>query len=235
MAAGAQQERAAGRVRHRGHGGGASGCSRAGTGEEPGERLQASPTATAACMATMPGFASGSPSAARKPSTPNAANPNAAAAKRRTARIPSPAPNARAASTTTTSRASLSLVPNRATTKSLAPGGWRSMTCWPTAATSEVAPGSNAATSSEMPRARPAAATPAAAARTRFAARRAGMPGCSVDAEVLTASWCTSPVTFACRRPGRFRTAREISRGGASAPSSVRRAARRPAAARTPP
>ena len=46
-----------------------------------------------------------------------------------------------ATATMSTSRASLSLVPNRPTTKSLAPGGWRSMTTWPTAATSDVAPG----------------------------------------------------------------------------------------------
>ncbi len=46
-----------------------------------------------------------------------------------------------ATATMNSSRASLSLVPNRVTTKSFAPGGWRSMTTWPTAATSDVAPG----------------------------------------------------------------------------------------------
>ena len=50
------------------------------------------------------------------------------ASNERRARMPRSAPIATAASTTTTSRASLSFVPNRATTKSLAPGGCRSMT-----------------------------------------------------------------------------------------------------------
>ena len=113
------------------------------------------------------------------------------------------APNASDARTTTTSRATLSFVPNSATTRSLAPAGCRSMTTWPTAATSEVAPGNSAAINSDTPRATAAAATPAAAASTRDVVERAETAGPSVDAEVLTASWCTGLVTFACRAPPR--------------------------------
>ena len=60
----------------------------------------------------------------------------------------------------------MSFVPKRATTKSFAPGGWRSMTTWPTAATSEVAPGRIPAISSDTPSAVSVATAPAIAART---------------------------------------------------------------------
>ena len=107
----------------------------------------------------------GSPSAARKPRTPNAPKASDAMSDRRVARIPRPAPMRSATRTMTISRASLSLVPNRPTTNSLAPGGWMSMTTWPTAATSEVAPGSRPARSSEVPRAAATATAPPTAAR----------------------------------------------------------------------
>ena len=71
--------------------------------------------------------------------------PRAATVYRRAATTPRPAPiSERDRTTMRSSSASLSLVPKRATTKSLAPGGWRSMTTWPTAATSDVAPGEQA-------------------------------------------------------------------------------------------
>ena len=69
-----------------------------------------------------------------------------------------------ATTTMSTSRASLSFVPKRLTTMSFAPGGWRSMTTWPTAATSEVAPGRRPASSSETPSADATARIPASAA-----------------------------------------------------------------------
>ncbi len=131
------------------------------------------PAAIATWSTTIAGLASGSPVAATKPTTPNAANPSAASGNDRVAMRPRSAPKPSEARTTTTSSASLSLVPNRATTKSLAPGGWRSITTWPTAATSDAAPGSSPAISSEMPRARPAETAPAAAAMLRDT-RRAG-------------------------------------------------------------
>ena len=94
-----------------------------------------------------------------------------------------------------TSRASLSFVPNRATTKSLAPGGWRSMTTWPMAATSDVAPASRPASSSETPSAA-AVATPGDAAppesrpRTSSSGRRARW---AVLAVVLTGRIIAAP------------------------------------------
>ena len=92
---------------------------------------------------------------------------------RRRATTPSTAPRTSATTTMNSSRASLSFVPNRATTKSLAPGGWRSMTTWPTAATSDVAPASRPASSSETPSAAAVATIPATgAAQSRRAGRR---------------------------------------------------------------
>jgi hypothetical protein len=121
--------------------------------------------ATTTWMATMAGFASGCPMAATKPTTPKAMKPTAATAKRRRPTTPRPAPMATEARTTTISRASLSFVPKRATTRSLAPGGCRSMTTCPTAATNDVAPGRNAASSSDTPSDTKAATAPTSAAR----------------------------------------------------------------------
>ena len=59
------------------------------------------------------------------------------------------------------SSASLSLVPNRATTKSFAPGGWRSMIVWPTAAISDDPGDSTPEISSLTPSATAAPISPA--------------------------------------------------------------------------
>ena len=146
-----------------------------------------SPTATAAWAATKAGLASGSPRAAAKPSTPNAANPAAAsgeATDREDAedRHRTPATRGRRRPRAPPCRSS-----RRARRRSpWRPAGCRSMTTWPTAATSEVAPGSSAAINSDTPRATAAAATPAAAASTARRRRtcrkrpgRASMRRCS--------------------------------------------------------
>ena len=167
------------------------------------------PTATeiAAETAVIAGDDSGSRRVARKPMTPNSAKPIEARPISVRARIPRPAPMASATMTMNTSSASLSLVPNRPTMRSLAPGGWRSMTSWPMPATSEPAPARRPARSSEVPRAAAAAAMPPMAARDLVViVRRAWQPR----------------VTARCRRrpePG---------------PGPARPAARRPAAGRTP-
>ena len=66
------------------------------------------------------------------------------------------------------SNASLSLSPNRATMKSLAPGGWSEITRAPMAPMIEPALPSSAATSSPTPIAIAAAAIPHAAHDTRL-------------------------------------------------------------------
>src|SRR5262245_13217431 len=117
------------------------------------------------------------------------------------------------------SSASLSFVPNSETTKSFAPGGWRSTTTWPMDEMSEVAPGSSPPSSSEVPSAAAVATTPAiAAAASPDSVRRAvpaagGTPAAEV-VEVLTRSSSGLPVTFACHgppvrggRPARYRSA----------------------------
>ncbi len=65
-----------------------------------------------------------------------------------------------------TLRASLSFVPKRLTTKSLAPGGWRSMARVPIAMTSEGAPGIRPAMSSLTAIETPAETAPAIAGAT---------------------------------------------------------------------
>src|SRR4051794_15764936 len=117
--------------------------------------------------------------------------------------MPSSAPRTRATTTMNSSRASLSLVPNRLTTKSLAPGGWRSMMTWPTAAISEVAPGSTPASSSEAPSATPVATSPAIAARaSRPDETDRVVAGAGEDVVVvLTRPSSAVGVTFACRHP----------------------------------
>jgi hypothetical protein len=101
--------------------------------------------------------------AAAKPSAAKAAKPAPASVGRDPASEPRPAAMSRDTSTTTISSASLSLVPNRATATSLAPGGWRSITVCPTASRSDGAPGTIPATSSAAAKATSAAATPAIA------------------------------------------------------------------------
>ena len=104
-----------------------------------------------------------------------------------------------AASRITTWRASLSLVPKRATTRSFAPAGWRAMTRSPTATTRDGASATRPANSSPAA----TAATPAAAPAS--AAAQAGIrPG--LVAEAGDRSWQGSVAGFmtgACRRPGR--------------------------------
>ena len=162
---------------------------------------RAAPTETAAEAATIAGFASGSPSAARKPSAPKAANPSAASAYRRRDRMPSAAPMAVATATTNSSRASLSFVPNSVTTTSLAPGGWRSITTWPTAATSDVAPGRIPAISSDSPRAARVATAPAMPARASgwIASEPGVVVVVAVLVEVVICASCIVTVTFACQ------------------------------------
>ena len=63
--------------------------------------------------------------------------------------------------------AGLSFVPNRDTTTSFAPGGWRSIASAPTATTSDGAPNSPA-TSSEAAKAMTPAAAPARAGAQRL-------------------------------------------------------------------
>src|SRR5829696_8152422 len=104
-----------------------------------------------------------------------------------------------------TSRASLSFVPKRPTTKSFAPAGWRSTTTWPTAATSDVAPGSTPASSSETPNAVITAVVPASAAgQSRAVAEEVGsMAADAVSVVVVTRSSSPFDMTVACR-PSRF-------------------------------
>src|SRR3954452_24559570 len=118
--------------------------------------------------------------------------------------MPSSAPMTRATTTMNSSKASLSLVPNRLTTTSLAPGGCRSMMTWPTAATSEVAPGSTPARSSETPSATAVATSPEMAARTSGPGETDTVgAGAREDlAVVLTCPSSAVGVTFACRHPG---------------------------------
>src|SRR6478609_890754 len=118
--------------------------------------------------------------------------------------MPSSAPRTSATTTMNSSKASLSLVPNRLTMASLAPGGWWSMMTWPTAATSEVAPGSTPASSSETPSATAVATSPATGARqSRPEETDAGRAGAREDrAVVLTRPSSAVGVTFACRHPG---------------------------------
>src|SRR5438552_580496 len=105
-----------------------------------------------------------------------------------------------AIATMSTSSASLSFVPKSPTTTSLAPGGWRSMTTWPTDATSDVAPDSNPASSSETPSAVAVATTPATAAgQSRPAWRVVARAARDVVDEVLTAASWAFDMTFACR------------------------------------
>src|SRR3954451_8621753 len=117
--------------------------------------------------------------------------------------MPSSAPRTRATTTMNSSRASLSLVPNRLTTTSLAPGGCRSMMTWPTAAISEVAPGSTPASSSDTPSATAVATSPEIAARTSGPGKTdAVVAGARDDlAVVLTCPSSALGVTFACRHP----------------------------------
>ena len=106
---------------------------------------------------------------------------------------------ASATATMNSSSASLSLVPNRPTTKSLAPGGWWSTTTCPIAATSDVAPGRSPARSSETPRAVAVAARPASAAsrpdprvarcRRRVGRWRRWSPPLSSPLDVTSLSW----------------------------------------------
>src|SRR4051794_3727609 len=117
--------------------------------------------------------------------------------------MPSSAPRTTATTTMNSSKASLSLVPNRLTTTSLAPGGCRSMMTWPTAAISEVAPGSTPASSSEMPSATAVATSPEIAARTSGPGETdTVVAGAREDlAVVLTCPSSALGVTFACRHP----------------------------------
>src|SRR4051794_31443571 len=117
--------------------------------------------------------------------------------------MPSSAPRTRATTTMNSSRASLSLVPNRLTTKSLAPGGWRSMMTWPTAAISEVAPGSTPASSSETPSATAVATSPAIAARASRPDETDTVVAGAGDVLVVVLMRPSSAVgvTFACRHP----------------------------------
>ena len=126
--------------------------------------------------------------------------------------------------TTTTSRASLSFVPNRATTKSLAPGGWRSMTTWPTAATSDVAPGRRPAMSSDTPEGDGGGDR---AGQRRAAAGHAWRTGLDMEGRARRrghrGAWCPVSMTFACHasvrraravhRPSRDSTARSQTEG----------------------
>src|SRR4029079_10387674 len=82
--------------------------------------------ATNATINAVVGVASGDRRLARKPAIAKAPNPAAARAnERRTARIPRPAPTSAATITISVSRASLSVVPERATALYFAPGRWR--------------------------------------------------------------------------------------------------------------
>ena len=89
-------------------------------------------------------------------------------------------------------RASLSLVPNRLTIRSLAPGGWRSMTRSPMAMTSDGAPDSSPATSSAVAMATAAAMAPeTAAARSAERLAKGRMTpdaGCVVGG-IMPGSW----------------------------------------------
>ncbi len=104
-----------------------------------------------------------SAAAAAKPTAPNATMTRVAAAPWRRATRPTPAATISATATMNRLRASLSLVPNRLTMKSLAPGGCRAMTCVPTAITSDGKPGRSPAASSLAAMPAAPAATPARA------------------------------------------------------------------------
>ena len=121
-------------------------------------------------IARMP-LPCGSRSAATTPIATSATMPATARPRRRRARSPSPAPTRSTMPRTPRLRASLSFCPNRPTTTSFAPGGWRSMTVEPTAVTGDGAPGRSPATSSPTASAAPAATRPARAASGQGARR----------------------------------------------------------------
>ena len=85
-------------------------------------------------------------------------------AQRRRAAMPRAAAMSTAPTTIMTLRTSLSASPNRLTMRSLAPGGWRSMTRSPMAMTNDGAPETSAAMSSATPMVTAAAMAPANAA-----------------------------------------------------------------------
>ena len=89
-------------------------------------------------------------------------------------RMPRPAPMSSTVTVTRTRIAGLSFVPKIATTISLEPGGAKSMTAAPTAATGDGAPVTNAATSSPAASATAAATTPESAASPRGTRPRLG-------------------------------------------------------------
>ena len=141
----------------------------------------------------------------RLATNPSSAIPPMAAfarSRRVRASTPTAAPRASATISTATLSASLSFVPNHATTTSLAPAGWSAMTAEPTETTRLGAPSNSAARSSVTASASAAATTPAKAAhdrgtsgpgRTGTPASRAG--GVTARAEVLTGPVSDVPMT----------------------------------------
>ena len=77
---------------------------------------------------------------------------------------------------------------------SFAPGGWRSMTTWPTAATSDVAPGRSPASSSETPSAVATATIPASAAGQSRSGGRGGRQGRADEVPVAVLTGASSPL-----------------------------------------
>jgi hypothetical protein len=109
----------------------------------------------------------GVPSEASTPSRPNVAMPTGPARGRRRATIPRTAPNTAHIARMPMTSTSLSLVPNVSMAKRSMGRAARSMTSVATASIGDRSRASTPATSSPVPSARAAAATPATAAATR--------------------------------------------------------------------
>src|SRR5450756_594080 len=149
---------------------------RGASARRPSKATRPAATATNALPTASACDASGSRSAAAPARSPNATKRATPSRRRRVARTPPAAATTSATATTPMFRASLSFVPNRLTIRSFAPGGCRLITSDPIAATSDGAPLTRPATSSDAAIATPAASAPATAGRhDPSSARRRGI------------------------------------------------------------
>ena len=130
-------------------------------------RASAPATAAATLGTAATAVAFGVPSEASTPSRPNAAMPIGPARGRRRATIPRTAPNTADSARMPMTSTCLSLLPNVSMAKRSTGRGARSMTSVATASIGDRSRESSPATSSPVPSARAAAATPATAAASR--------------------------------------------------------------------